>query len=39
MVKNLRVVVKMEHVSGPKCITVRKMKFCVCVGGHISIVN
>jgi len=28
MVKNLRVVVMMEVVRGPKWITVQKMKFC-----------
>jgi len=28
IVKNLRVVVKMLHVSGPKYVTVRKIKFC-----------
>ena len=27
IVKNLRVVVKTEHISGPKVVTVRKMKF------------
>jgi len=28
IVKNLRVVVITLHVSGPKCVTVRKIKFC-----------
>lgn len=28
MVKNLRVVVKMEQSSGPNVVTVMKMKFC-----------
>ena len=28
MVKNLRVVVKMEQRSGPKVVTVMKIKFC-----------
>ena len=35
MVKNFLVVVKMEHVRGPKLVMVANMKFyvCVCVGG------
>lgn len=32
MVKNFRVVVKIEQVSGPKCVTVKKIKFCVWGG-------
>jgi len=32
MVKNLRVVVKMEHSSGPNVVTVMKMKFCKLLG-------
>ena len=31
MVKNFLVVVKMEHVRGPKLVMVVNMKFCVCV--------
>lgn len=31
IVKNFLVVVNIEHVRGPKCVMVRKIKFCMGV--------
>jgi len=38
-VKNLRVVVMMEHGSGPKSLTVRKMKNCPRALANENVIN